>query len=174
MARQLAGQAYGTQCNTFDASSDALGGCPEHRPAPNTSLALDRLRDGFAFVGLTDAYALSICLFHAMHGGECSETEFVNANPTGEVRHAFASTEDLYNQSSSFEDPDDLAVFHAARNQFCGDLARYDVTHASCRERLCPAAAANLTASPPDEARPGEAASLCDGRETSVLRYRPP
>jgi len=47
---------------------------------PNIELALSRL-DGFAFVGLTDQWALSICLFHVMFGGEFHPTELENMRP---------------------------------------------------------------------------------------------
>jgi hypothetical protein len=41
--------------------------------------------DTFAFVGLTEAFNMSVCLFHHMHGGEVFPWEFVT------VRDSFSS-----------------------------------------------------------------------------------
>merc|ERR550514_2499518 len=45
------------------------------------SSAIDRLDTGFAFVGLTEEWALSVCLFRAMFGGKCHRREFLNVRP---------------------------------------------------------------------------------------------
>ena len=55
--------------------------CPPLRP--NVSLAIERLRT-FAFVGLTEEWALSICLLHVIHGPtfgteRCDPAEFFNS-----------------------------------------------------------------------------------------------
>merc|ERR1712107_340610 len=42
------------------------------------ALAKDRLITGFAFVGLTHEWDLSVCLFHAKFGGACNKREFQN------------------------------------------------------------------------------------------------
>jgi len=42
--------------------------------------ALHRLRK-FAFVGITEHFDLSVCLFHAMFGGNCRKVEFLNMRP---------------------------------------------------------------------------------------------
>merc|ERR1711982_201734 len=47
------------------------------------ALALDRLENGFKFIGLTEEWNLSICLFHAMLGGKCLDWEFSKSRPTG-------------------------------------------------------------------------------------------
>ena len=38
-------------------------------------LSLSRMRDQYAFVGLTEDYPLSVCLFKAMHGGACTRAD---------------------------------------------------------------------------------------------------
>merc|ERR1712166_1729650 len=73
--KMLAGQAYGLQCTW-----ERRWGC-EKQMIPDTPTALKRL-DGFKFVGLTEEWDLSICLFHAMFGGECEESEFANMRPS--------------------------------------------------------------------------------------------
>merc|ERR1712032_1535715 len=43
--------------------------------------ATGRLENGFAFVGLIEEYALSVCLFHKMFGGQPEKREFLNIRP---------------------------------------------------------------------------------------------
>lgn len=47
--------------------------CAEAVPLTLSDLrrAENRLRSGMAFVGLTEAWNASVCLFHAQHGGGC-------------------------------------------------------------------------------------------------------
>ena len=47
---------------------------------PRIEVALRRL-PAFQFVGLTEQYALSICLFHATVGGPCLPVEFQTLRP---------------------------------------------------------------------------------------------
>ncbi|CAE7388653.1 unnamed protein product, partial [Symbiodinium pilosum] len=44
-------------------------------------LAAVRLREGFAFVGISDEWDLSICLFHRIFGGECLASDFEDDRP---------------------------------------------------------------------------------------------
>ena len=53
--------------------------CSEQKP--DLEKALQRLQDGFKFVGLTEYWEASVCLFHAMFGGECDAMEFENTRP---------------------------------------------------------------------------------------------
>ena len=69
----LAGQAYGLSCLWLKY------GC-NLSITPNANKAISRLA-GFAFVGLTELYDLSICLFHAMHGGPCSMVHPMQKHP---------------------------------------------------------------------------------------------
>merc|ERR1712228_354159 len=43
--------------------------------------AMGNLYSRFIFVGLTDQWDLSVCLFHTMFGGRCHGREFVNTRP---------------------------------------------------------------------------------------------
>ena len=53
--------------------------CVERTPsARDLQVAVERLRKGFAFVGLTEHFDLSVCLFHAMFGGDCRSVELAN------------------------------------------------------------------------------------------------
>merc|ERR1740130_1700859 len=76
-------------------------------------LALWRLSDGFAFVGLTEEWALSVCLFHAMFGGDCHEREFLNVRPG--VKHADHENYDA-SVLEGWVDPYDGALYaHTAK-----------------------------------------------------------
>merc|ERR1712216_899514 len=44
---------------------------PKAKMRELTGLAISRLDEGFIFVGLTEKWNLSVCLFHAMFGGNC-------------------------------------------------------------------------------------------------------
>lgn len=183
--RMLSGQAKGTECNSVAALTcqsqpacvNASAFCPANRPPANTTLALTRLARGFAFVGLTDAWPLSVCLFHRMHGGECTIDDLEDAHPTGDptepsVNPVFDDEATLYAASARFSDPDDDAIFSAAKDMFCTALRDYDVSHASCRASICPVAAAHLYEVDASEARHGEIASMCPGREGGrVLKF---
>ena len=69
MTKQSAGQAAGNAAATPDI-------------IPDIEKALARVQ-GFQLVGLTDEYDLTVCLFHAMLGGECLPAEFINMRPGG-------------------------------------------------------------------------------------------
>ena len=60
-------------------------------PAPDMKLAHRRLREGFAFVGLTEQWPLSICLFAAMFRIACVPSLFDDSRPTP-VRHEARTT----------------------------------------------------------------------------------
>ena len=64
MTLMLAGQSSGLDCHMSPhrLRDHAHKGHCDQRIEPNTPLALRRLQQGFSFVGLTDAWALSICL----------------------------------------------------------------------------------------------------------------
>merc|ERR1719382_550591 len=61
-------------------SDQVAGGPDEVSPAiPSTEErdeAVRMLKEDFAFVGITEHWDLSVCLFHAMYGGPCTSHEF--------------------------------------------------------------------------------------------------
>merc|ERR1719456_1356898 len=65
----------GMSCAEYSHGSAPLEG----QPQLNESIvekAIWRLDNGFAFIGLTEEWPLSVCLFHAMFGGKCHSREF--------------------------------------------------------------------------------------------------
>jgi len=111
--RMIAGQADGWEAKS---ASDP----------PNTALALERLK-GFMFVGLTEEYDLSVCLFHAMFGGQSLRAEFNNLRPT---------SSDTHQEANPFEGCDDEAdrLLHSEVNKtFWSRVEEYTVTRESCQ-----------------------------------------
>lgn len=80
------------------------------------------LLDGAAFVGLTEEWNDSICLFHAMYGGELNPHSFSNVRSTNDF--AFAKKEqeatgEAYRPTPTHvdpgDDPHDWAFYLAAK-----------------------------------------------------------
>lgn len=88
--------------------------------------AVQRLREGFAFVGLTDKWQLSICLFHAMYGAKCNDVEFQDVN-----RQRQNSTWDAAGLND-FHDPFDGLLYEEAQRIFHKNLNRYGVSEENC------------------------------------------
>jgi len=114
----------------YDCSSDACQECRTPATA-HLPLALERLK-GFAFVGLMEQYALSVCLFHKMFGGECLPVEFVNMRKG--VVHQDPKV--LLEKLQGFEDSADRAVYDAVKQRFEADVLRFDVNKATCA-KMC-------------------------------------
>merc|ERR1719419_1331663 len=112
------------------------------------ALALDRLRTGFVFVGLTDMWGLSVCLAHRIFGGTCRTSDFIDGRVTNRqaadrvnrtkrakpmVKIAFKP--EIYDTSplGGFRDPYDGALYEAAKVRFKSDLERYKVSMESCQ-----------------------------------------
>ena len=126
----LAGQSYGLNCvwpKRFNCS----------KVTPNIDLALARL-SGFAFVGLTELYDLSVCLFHVMFHGPCLPVEFSNTRPAA----AHGRVPDEYTAWSPWGgiiDGDDWRLYAEATRMFWAALHTYRVNELVC-QRVCPLA----------------------------------
>jgi len=95
---------------------------------PDTTQALKRL-SSFKFVGLTEQWDLSICLFHAMFGGECQDNEFVNMRPTVSDVHR--------NPFENMADPYDDEVYKEAEKLFWQNVDRFNVSRETCEATIC-------------------------------------
>ena len=147
-ARMLSGQADGEVCNSGYRYDER---CPNNKQSliPDMHTALKRLSDSFAFVGLTDQWALSICLFHAIFGGPCLPVEFENSRPTTSrttrmpwlrnqtVEYERAFTTAVSDAVAAVADPWDGAIFEAAEARFLKDVAAHGLTPERC-EKICP------------------------------------
>lgn len=109
--------------------------------AAESELAVQRLRSGFAFVGLTEEWNLSMCLFHARFGGECTALELLNTRPG---KHRDAEHPDFYDieELQGIEDPYDSLLYAEAKEIFWQDVNRFGLTVEKCRQMCTPAASA--------------------------------
>jgi len=93
------------------------------------SLAVQRLQGGFAYVGLVDEYDLSVCLLHAMFGGECSASEFTPSNAgTNSTSSGVYDTSVLEGFTDGFDGP----VWQQGQGIFHYHLQLFRVSSASC------------------------------------------
>jgi len=94
--------------------------------------AAERLDTGFAFVGITEEWALSVCLWHKMFGGKCHRREFMNVRP-GKKHSSTYDVADL----ESFTDPFDGALYAHATTIFWRNAQKHGVSPDSCRRSIC-------------------------------------
>lgn len=127
ITKQLAGQAYGTSCLADTIKS---GRCIHIKP--NLSIALNRL-DHFAFIGITEQYNLSLCLFSVMFNTKLSKYSFnivrktkINNNEKNKIVKEF----------KNFRDYDDEMVYNYSFNIFKKNLNKYNMTKEKCLKIL--------------------------------------
>ena len=117
---------------------DRAGHPAQPTPLPTqaeVAAAVRSLSSDFVFVGLTEKWGLSICLFHVRFGlGDCRMEESVNT-AIGRVgaprRHEVGST------GRDFVDRFDAPVYEEARRLFAAQLAANRVDEARCRAMGC-------------------------------------
>jgi len=93
-------------------------------------MALERLREGFAFVGLQEEWSLSICLFHAKFGGPCRSLEFLDTRPDNRRTNATSTYDTAI--LNGWVDESDRPVYAEAVKIFNADLEKFGVSHESC------------------------------------------
>lgn len=103
-------------------------------------LALKRVRN-FGFVGLTGDWDLSICLFHAMYGGECLPVEFVNVRPGQYSKDDFNASANSLFGAEQVKTWWDTAVYESVKDVFWTNIHKYDVRRSTCMMIYCPQAA---------------------------------
>ena len=120
---------------------------------PDMALAKRRFDEGFAFVGLTEEYAMSICLFAAKFNVPCLSGLFANSRPSSKrgshafVHHHRVDLNLTRNDNASsdsfsvFADPYDMALHGWATARFQKDLEQYGLSSEICAKRICPSAA---------------------------------
>ncbi|OLQ00578.1 hypothetical protein AK812_SmicGene16759 [Symbiodinium microadriaticum] len=94
--------------------------------------AARRVHDGFAFVGITEEWDLSICLFHKMFGGACNAFEFEDTRPSYDGKSADQDYDTA--QLQGWHDDIDEVVYAAALEVFRRNLASFSVSHETCQE----------------------------------------
>eukprot|EP00056_Hartaetosiga_gracilis_P006523 m.97296 g.97296 ORF g.97296 m.97296 type:complete len:358 (-) comp12492_c0_seq4:127-1200(-) len=87
------------------------------------ALSIINKQDKVAFVGLTDEWDTSICLFHAMFGGEITPHEMQNIRPSIKTEE----DKDAWKQIPTTSDPYDWLLYEAARVWFVKNLFRFGI-----------------------------------------------
>lgn len=109
------------------------------------ALAIQRVNREFAFVGLTEKWALSVCLWHAMFGGECRDFQFMDMRPGKKavvLENGLKKPEqyNVTNYLGTWRDQLDGALYREAEKRFWRDIKTYGVSDAVCRKYICPKA----------------------------------
>jgi len=115
--------------------------CPQE-----IELAKQRLTEGFQYVGITDRWAESMCLFFfkfSKPGNRTGTTEplchpavFANPNPHYGTSQ-FNFTEEDLEYLKTYDDPNDRQIYNHAVDIFEADMRRYGVTREACAARGC-------------------------------------
>ncbi|CAE7374844.1 unnamed protein product [Symbiodinium sp. CCMP2592] len=105
--------------------------------------AARRVTEGFAFVGITEEWDLSMCLFHKTFGGTCRASDFANTRPTfaGKSAHTNYDTSQLV----GWHDDIDEIVYTAALKVFHKNLILLNVSHDTCQDCYRSAGRGGLT-----------------------------
>merc|ERR1712150_223969 len=96
--------------------------------------AIRRLHEGFAFVGLTEDWNMSICLFHAMFGSSCQKRDFLDFRSPSKKPGQLFSTAKL----KGWKDPYDGPLFAEVVSIYKENLKVYGVNRSTCRTIICP------------------------------------
>jgi hypothetical protein len=122
-------------CNVRMLTRDGFSCSEQTKPAAEeVKLAQQRLREGFSFIGLTEEWDLTVCLFHAKFGGQCTVHEFANRRPTiwRPGQKDANGTKWAIAELNGYQDPWDEALYATAKGLFQADLSRYGVSRATC------------------------------------------
>ena len=163
MARQLTGEQDAHESSHVlvgDASNGGWRCRRTHRPPPNMTLARRRV-DGFALIGLTERWALSVCLLHVRFGGRCDASELANSRPSrlgdgianplrcgagrecnsAEFKRSMEpvalSAKLRVPDPTVFNDPYDGELYHLAAARFERELVEHDVNAERCAAEIC-------------------------------------
>eukprot|EP00930_Biecheleria_cincta_P072337 TRINITY_DN59744_c0_g1_i1.p1 TRINITY_DN59744_c0_g1~~TRINITY_DN59744_c0_g1_i1.p1 ORF type:complete len:331 (+),score=34.97 TRINITY_DN59744_c0_g1_i1:194-1186(+) len=109
--------------DTFSCEFDS-----RHPSDVEVEIAKQRLQTGFSFIGHTDRWNLSICLFNKMFDQECHPLQFENTRPTHSKHSAIYDTTKL----KGWQDRFDGEVYSAAITIFEHHLRMYKVDESSC------------------------------------------
>jgi hypothetical protein len=115
------------------------------------SLARQRLDHGYAFVGLTDAWAMSVCLFVTVFNLPCRKELFRNTRPgsTFTATRSVLTSRDFNRTpkgkpllplafASAFANPSEEQFYVWAQQRFAHDLERNNLTASVCAMHVCP------------------------------------
>jgi len=87
----------------------------------DVSVAIEMLQEGFAFVGITEQWDLSVCLFRAMFGGQCNSLDFLDTRLGSNASRSDYDTSELYGWVDTWDGPiysEALLMFESTRNAY--------------------------------------------------------
>ena len=109
---------------TLTGHGTCLHSGPEAKPLLDAALA--RLRD-FAFVGIVERWAESICLFHMQFGGKCLDVEFEHLRSQPHVHKV------PYPSAPNVDD----TIYAEGKLLFSQALKKHNVTPENCARISC-------------------------------------
>jgi len=120
-------------CTVRQLTRDELVPC-DTLPVPTSedvSLATTVLREGFAFVGITEQWALSVCLFRVMFGGQFLKSDLLDTRPG---KTSYNGSDDGYDTSEleGWVDPWDGPLYAEALSMLESTRKVYGVDPSSC------------------------------------------
>lgn len=104
-------------------------------PLPTKSEVLaaqERLRNDFAFVGITEKWELSMCLLSKMYSVPCHSYQFYDTRPSGGTHNASVNY-DAPRILGGFRDSYDGALYQTGLEIFHENLVKYQVSHSTCK-----------------------------------------
>jgi len=111
---------------TRDGGDEVCGAMPV--PTLNEMNEAKRRMDSFIFVGITDQWDLSVCLWRAMFGGPCSGSDFANSR-VGVSNSSEYSTASLEGWTDEYDGP----LYNHALELFDATLNQYHISESSCQ-----------------------------------------
>eukprot|EP00747_Dinoflagellata_sp_TGD_P164451 gnl/TRDRNA2_/TRDRNA2_184418_c0_seq1.p1 gnl/TRDRNA2_/TRDRNA2_184418_c0~~gnl/TRDRNA2_/TRDRNA2_184418_c0_seq1.p1 ORF type:complete len:329 (+),score=34.45 gnl/TRDRNA2_/TRDRNA2_184418_c0_seq1:95-1081(+) len=114
--------------------ANMLIGAPCGAKVPtNTALAIARLKN-FSFVGLTDYWMLSICLWHKKMGGQPLPIELANNRPGSIGQNGTTRKYDAQALFGKWKPPIDMQIYKAGADKFWAEIEAHKITEKSCED----------------------------------------
>jgi hypothetical protein len=114
------------------------GNSCEFHGSANVDLAVSRV-ENMGFVGLTDEWDLSICLFHAKFGGPLLASELENSRPgpgNGNTSDVPVLIKRAREMLDSWPATNEMRVYKAAVARFWREIKTYQLTAESCQNQI--------------------------------------
>jgi hypothetical protein len=110
-------------CTVKQLTMDVLVPCAtvHSLTSEDVSVAMNVLQEGFAFVGITEQWDLSVCLFRAMFGGQCVASDFANIRPGKNHSTSGYDTSELYGWVDVVDGPlyaESALIFESTRSVY--------------------------------------------------------
>lgn len=127
---------------------------PRPPTTPERVEAAVRMVDKLGFVGLTEEYNMSVCLFHAKFGGPILASELLNVRPgvadrVGDdplAQELFSQAKDML---KSWPATSETRIYEVATARFWREVKRYKLDRESCRKKIDDAFRANPSIAEP-------------------------